>query len=140
MTELSSPVAEARHAAQRWLEAHLREGDYPDVAAAVRGANAETRRRLVQVLGADDARLGLCALLIADPEPGVGSLGREGVRALVRRWSESAFDPPGGRSVLPADWTSKGGRVLALELWSEDGAGPLARLDRLGDARAPVES
>src|SRR5262245_53945147 len=80
LAQLSSPRADERAAAERWLEAHLVLERYPELAETALAGDAEVRGRLVRVLAADTRHLGLALELCAEKDSGLAALGREAVR------------------------------------------------------------
>ena len=100
---LDEPDAAARARGERWLAARLAPSDFEAVADALRGADAETRGRIVRALARDERHLDLAARLSVDYDPPVARAGEAAIAALAERWTVSdptePFRPQGGEEV-----------------------------------------
>ncbi len=128
LERLASGSATERDRAQRWLGANLALEDYPELAAGARRADAETSRRLIDVLGADGAHLGLVALLLTDREPLLETIGEGAFDELVARWCPGATGTP----ALASEITDRLAREATFDLVVEPASEALERgIDRL---------
>jgi len=121
LRRLASTRSADREQAQRWLAVHLAPTDHPDVAAAARRGDAETRRRLVRALSSDDRHLELIVRLCDDTGEEARGLGRDALTALALAWLPGLDDAPlateevlGSHAETAADVYSLGSRVETL--------------------------
>lgn len=135
---LASGSATERDRAQRWLGANLELDDYPELAAGARAADAETSRRLVDVLGADGAHLGLVALLLTDREPILKTIGEGAFDELVARWCPGATTTPAGASEITDRLSGEATFDVVVEPASEALERGIDRLARLGGLGVPL--
>ena len=138
IAELDAADAETRERAQRWLAVHLATDDLPAVVRALRGDDAEVRRRLTDALAADGRRLGMASVLFADPQPLVRTAGEAALTQMLREWCATC-DRRGADRM-----TVRTALDLTRPAFASDSGRParpvalVERLRRLGGLAAPI--
>lgn len=93
LARLGAPVSAERAAAERWLRAHVESGHFPLLAEAAAGADAEVRRRLVEVIAADGGRPDLALFFLAEASAPLQELGGEALARLALAWNARLAAP-----------------------------------------------
>lgn len=87
LAELSSPSAEVRARAERWLAVHVGRRDFPDLADTVLAGDAEVRRRVARVVGAEERQLALALDFLGEDAPVLREVGETAIQEMLARWS-----------------------------------------------------
>jgi hypothetical protein len=90
ITRLSSASAVERSAAQRYLAAHLDDGNRELIRSRLSVADAETRARWIEILSAEDRLSFVAAQLAASDDRGIASAGRAALEGAILRWNPEA--------------------------------------------------
>ncbi|MCZ6596081.1 MAG: hypothetical protein O7B99_00415, partial [Planctomycetota bacterium] len=140
LEELSSPSADERARAERWLAVHVTSEDFPLLAETVLDGDAEVRRRMAHALGSDDASLDLAVLFALEDDPLLYGVGEGAIGEMLSRWSDGYDAPPLTGNELARALRDLSRAEVQPEFLEVDLAAPLAvtldRLARLG--RVPV--
>ncbi len=91
LASLSSPLAEERARAERWLSVHATRDHFPLLAEAAESGDAEVRRRIGRIVGSEDAKLGLAVLFLMERDPALDALAEDAIGEMLARWS-TGFD------------------------------------------------
>jgi hypothetical protein len=133
---LSSASAAERLRAERWLATHVRPADLPALEAAIRGGDAEVRRRLAAAVGSEDRSFALAVELARSAEAEVAAVGREALGEHAARFLPDLDEPPLAGAALQRalrlSARSGSTRLLTVDL-AETAAELLALLARSGE-------
>ncbi len=86
LSELGDASVEVRSRAERWLGAHLQEGDHGALASAARVGGVEVQRRLSLLLAHDARLLSTAATLLSSGDAAVRAVGEEAIRSSAGRY------------------------------------------------------
>ncbi|MAB80914.1 MAG: hypothetical protein CMJ89_16330 [Planctomycetes bacterium] len=87
LQRLAAGRAEVRDRAERYVAGHLRIEDYPRLAEVATAGDAEVRTRLARVIAAEDRYLELAALLLAEENETLKSVGEEALTRSLSKWN-----------------------------------------------------